>query len=198
MTVQCGVVRVYSGILSGRRVPAQFFSVLLLAGLLGGCSMSMPLGSVFGGRDDSRDITGSVTQGPAAPMGTVTSAPLAPVADAASAPASTSAVGRAAAGPTERASLSSADWSYARGALGLALTGPETGPPVPWANPDTGTRGNFAPAAPAVVQGGVTCRDFVASRVDNGREARLQGKACRNPAGHWDISEVRSDAVAPL
>ena len=84
-----------------------------------------------------------------------------------------------AAGTTAPASggvtLNSSDWNYARGALGLALTGTESGPPVPWANPETGTRGAFAPKSAAVTNGGQTCRDFTAHQVEEGREVELSG-----------------------
>ncbi|BCJ90225.1 hypothetical protein IZ6_09600 [Terrihabitans soli] len=117
------------------------------------------------------------------------------------------ATGRAAAGSPQLATvsntsvapsnipLSAADWNYARGALGLALTSNETGPPVPWANPETGARGNFAPAAAAVQADGRTCRDFVATRSEHGKEVQLSGRACRTPEGQWDISETTKTAL---
>jgi surface antigen len=93
------------------------------------------------------------------------------------------------------APISTADWGYARGALGLALTSTQTGAPVPWANPDTGSRGNFAPSAPASTDAGQTCRDFVATRMQNGEEVRLTGRACRTADGQWDIAETTSTRV---
>lgn len=117
------------------------------------------------------------------------------------------ATGRAAAGSPQLATLNSstaapssiplspADWNYARGALGLALTSNETGPPVPWANPETGARGNFAPSAAAIQAEGRTCRDFVATRSERGKEVQLQGRACRTAEGQWDISETTKTAL---
>lgn len=113
----------------------------------------------------------------------------------------TPATGRAAAASgTQVASAGSAninttDWNYARGALGLALTSTTDGPPVPWANPETGTRGNFAPSAPAITASGQTCREFVATRVENGKEVRLNGRACKTVDGQWDIAETNKTTL---
>jgi surface antigen len=96
------------------------------------------------------------------------------------------------------APISQADWGYARGALGLALTSTQTGAPVPWANPETGSRGNFAPIAPASTDAGQTCRDFVATRLEKGEEVRLTGRACRTGEGQWDIAETTSTKAPTL
>lgn len=140
---------------------------------LAGCSM--PMGSLMGS-DSKPDVTAT----------------------------GSAETGRAVAGSPQLASLNSApasiplspaDWNYARGALGLALTSNETGPPVPWANPDTGARGNFAPSAAAIQAEGRTCRDFVATRSERGKEVQLQGRACRTAEGQWDISETTKTAL---
>jgi surface antigen len=159
---------------------------------LGGCSLSMPLGSLVGARDSGPDKTASITPLPPAPAGTIVSAPLPP--PSTDKPLPTPTVARAFAATTgdRGPAFSPADWVYARGALGLALTGSIGGPPVPWANPDTGTHGNFAPAAAAVTDGKGTCRAFVAQRVATGHDEHLSGRACRTPAGSWDIAEIRS------
>jgi surface antigen len=156
-----------------------FASVLLSA-------CSMPMGSLLGG-DDKPDVTsstsvstetGRATAAGHTPGGTVQLAST----GSATAPDGTP--------------LSPTDWNYARGALGLALTSTETGPPVPWANPETGARGNFAPVAAAVTaDGGKTCRDFVATRTENGKEVQLQGRACLTPDGQWDIAETSKTAL---
>jgi surface antigen len=161
---------------------------------LGGCSISLPFG---GGADKSADgpeITGSIGKADAIPPAATTAAAI---------PASgqvgtgTLASGFAATGSrSATVGMSPSDWSYARGALGLALTGPANGPPVPWANPDTGTRGNFAPSAPAVSRAGLTCRAFVARRTTSGREETLAGHACLAPAGHWDIADLQVQRAA--
>jgi surface antigen len=112
----------------------------------------------------------------------------------------TPATGRAAVSGTQVASagttdLNNTDWNYARGALGLALTSTSDGPPVPWANPETGARGNFAPSAPAITASGQTCRDFVATRLENGKEVRLNGRACRTADGQWDIAQTNKTTL---
>jgi surface antigen len=147
----------------------------LLSASLGACSM--PMGSLMGGdsKPDVTGVTGSAETGRAAAGGPQ-------LATASPAPSSIP--------------LSPADWNYARGALGLALTSNETGPPVPWANPETGARGNFAPSAAATTaEGGRTCRDFVATRSEHGKEVQLQGRACRTAEGQWDISDTTKTAL---
>jgi surface antigen len=152
---------------------ARLAALGLLSLSLGACSM--PMGSLMGG-DDKPDVTatGATESGRAAGRPQLATA-------AAPAPSSIP--------------LSPADWNYARGALGLALTSNETGPPVPWANPETGARGNFAPSAAAVTADGRTCRDFVATRSEHGKEVQLSGRACRTADGQWDISETKKTAL---
>jgi surface antigen len=150
------------------------FSSLFLAGC------SMPMGSLIGGGDDKPAVTGTADTGRATALG-------------AGAPGT---VQLATAAPSASNPLSQTDWNYARGALGLALTSEQSGPPVPWANPETGTRGNFAPVSAAVpAEGGKTCRDFVATRTENGKEVQLQGRACRTADGQWDIAETKRTAL---
>jgi surface antigen len=150
---------------------ARLLVIGLASASLGACSM--PMGSLMGSdsKPDTTGVTGSAETGRAATYQTATVAP-------------------------SSIPLSPADWNYARGALGLALTSNETGPPVPWANPETGARGNFAPAAAATTaEGGRTCRDFVATRSERGKEVQLQGRACRTPDGQWDISDTKKTAL---
>lgn len=158
-----------------------------------GCSMS--LGSLGG---DSADevVTGSIPAPVTAPVSPVSSAPLPP-------PPGTAADSATIVPPADTqtadagSAMSDHDWGYARGALSLALTGDNAGPPVPWANPDTGSRGNFAASAPAMTaEGGTTCREFRATRVEQGREVRLLGRACKDASGQWNIAETRREPVA--
>lgn len=141
----------------------------------------MPMGSLIGAGDDKPAVTGAADTGRATALG--------------QAPAGTVQLATASA-PSSTNPLSQTDWNYARGALGLALTSEQSGPPVPWANPETGTRGNFAPVSAAVAgEGGRTCRDFVATRTENGKEVQLHGRACRTPDGQWDIAETTKTAL---
>jgi surface antigen len=188
------LARLYRRSCPARRVLVPATAALLLAG----CSLSMPMGSLVAGRDDGPQTTGSNTPLNPAPSGIIVSAPLpAPGSDK---PTTTASIASAFASGDHHgtAGFSAADWTYARGALGLALSGDGQGPPVPWANPDTGTRGNFAAAAPAVTSGSATCRAFVALRVETGRQERLNGRACRDQGGAWGIAEIHAaTAVAP-
>jgi surface antigen len=45
--------------------------------------------------------------------------------------------------------------------------------------------------ASAYSQDGVTCRDFLASYVQNGSESWLQGAACRTERGKWEVRNLR-------
>ncbi|HVV91821.1 MAG TPA: RT0821/Lpp0805 family surface protein [Hyphomicrobiales bacterium] len=184
----------YRRLRPARRALVPVAAALLLAG----CSLSMPLGSLVGSRDPGPATTASTTPLKAAPAGTIVSAPLpAPDADkpatAANAPLARAFTATDGNGTT---GFSATDWVYARGALGLALSGDGKGPPVPWANPDTGTHGNFAAAAPPVTSGASTCRAFVAERFVTGRQEHLSGRACRSESGAWDIAEIRADPAA--
>ena len=183
-----------------------------LALLMGGCSVSYPL---FGSDADELK-TGSIRR-PAAERqaddfkyegeakSAVTSAPLAPPAGVASAApaeapkpaayAPTAAVADAAPTPP---GLTSSDWGYARGALGLAMTAEAVNASVPWANPDSGAYGSFTAAAATTNANGATCRPFVASHSASGREQRLEGTACRTAAGYWEAVAIRTTASRSL
>lgn len=169
-----------------RRRASCLAGMAALALVLGGCSMS--LGSLGG--DEKEVVTGSIPDpGVAAPTAPVSSAPL-------PAPGGQQSASAVSAVTPDPQTISDQDWGYARGALSLALTGSDSGPPVPWANPDTGTRGNFAASTPvAVSANGETCREFRATRVEQGREVRLLGRACKGADGQWIISETRREPV---
>jgi surface antigen len=204
MTVPTLAARPYSRSSRSRR-PAAAVAGAALAGLaLSACSLSMPLGGGLGLGDRDPQTTASIAHPaptpPAAPVGTVDAAPLPslPAHGGATATAGGIASGPASAfaatGAAGSTAFSPADWVYARGALGLALSGTAEGPPVPWANPETGTYGSFAPAAPATVANGETCRSFVAERVKTGATEHFKGRACRSDGGGWTIAEL---ATAP-
>jgi surface antigen len=163
--------------------------VTIVALFLGGCSMSFKL---FGADEKPEPTTtASIPPADAAPLARVDSAPLVSPSGASAAPAVTEG-GQAVMMPGAASiGLSPSDWLYARGALGLALTGSEDGPPVIWSNPETGSRGSFRPAAPVEAQNGVTCRKFWATRVAQDREETVEGRACQTPAGQWDVAEAR-------
>jgi hypothetical protein len=180
----------YRTSLPQRRAALRSGVLALCCLAMGGCSMS--IGGVFGKDDASEEVTGATAQ-PAlsAPVSSVSSSPMPAVNNGAATSPSPVPPSTSSSKATFNSSISSTDWVYARGALGLALTGPENTPPVPWANPDTGSRGNFAPSAPAELRNGVTCRPFIASRTEKAAEQRIEGTACRTAEGHWDISAVK-------
>jgi hypothetical protein len=84
-----------------------------------------------------------------------------------------------------------ADLVIARAAVSEILTKGGKDASMPWENPKTGARGTITPLAPAYSEGGVTCRDFLASYVKNGTESWLQGAACRAGRGTWEVRDLR-------
>ena len=61
----------------------------------------------------------------------------------------------------------------------------------PWENPLTGARGTITPLAAAYRDNGVECRDFLASYVREKAEAWMQGEACRNGVGGWEVRSLK-------
>jgi surface antigen len=138
-------------------------ALALLFGLAaGGCSMSFPLSSIFGGDDSpkSGEVTGSLALQP---------------------------VGHSVAQPA----MSQTDWTLARNALREALNRNEDGASIPWENPMTRARGTVTPIAAAYEKDGFPCRNFIASHMREGRETWFEGTACRIHRGDWDIQSSR-------
>lgn len=137
-------------------------ALLVLAFAAGGCSYR--LGNWGKDDKDAADHTGS-----AAPRKTASRAPNA-----------------AAALPPD------GDLAFARAAAQdmLGRAGEDTS--LPWENPKTGARGTVTPLAAAYSQDGVTCRDFLASYVNEGAESWLQGEACRTLPGKWEVKNLRA------
>lgn len=90
-----------------------------------------------------------------------------------------------------KAQPSEFDLAYARAAAAEALARGGKDLSVPWENPQTGARGNITPLAKVYSQGGLTCRDFLASYLREGAEAWLQGEACRMAQGKWEVKTLR-------
>jgi 17 kDa outer membrane surface antigen len=61
----------------------------------------------------------------------------------------------------------------------------------PWENPVTGARGTITPLAAVYRDNGIECRDFLASYVHEKAEAWMQGEACRNSIGHWEVRSLK-------
>lgn len=144
-------------------VAARVLFVAGIAALSGGCSMSWQLGSFgkFKDKDEPQEVTGTVVPVAAYAQAGVTEADLA--------------LARAAASSVlERgAEASQKDLSQF------------------WENPQTGAHGMVTPLASAYADGGLTCRDFLASHVQERTETWLQGEACRQPGGKWQVRSLK-------
>jgi surface antigen len=84
-----------------------------------------------------------------------------------------------------------ADLVYARAAAADALGGNAKANSVPWQNPQTGVSGNITPLATTHSEGGLPCRDFLASYVRGGAQSWLQGSACRTARGEWEVKSLK-------
>lgn len=89
------------------------------------------------------------------------------------------------------AQISQADLAYARAAAADVLARGAKGNSVPWRNPQTGVGGNITPLAASRSEGGLSCRDFLASYVRTGSQAWLQGSACRTARGDWEVKTLK-------
>jgi len=84
-----------------------------------------------------------------------------------------------------------ADLAYARAAASAVLSRGEKDTSMPWENPRTGTRGTVTPIASAYTQDGQTCRDFLASFVSGSSQAWVQGEACKQQQGDWQVRSLK-------
>ena len=84
-----------------------------------------------------------------------------------------------------------ADLAYARAAASAVLSRGEKDTSMPWENPRTGTRGTVTPIATAYTQDGRTCRDFLASFVSGNTQSWLQGEACKQQQGEWEVRTLK-------
>jgi surface antigen len=84
-----------------------------------------------------------------------------------------------------------ADLALARNAASDVLTKGDKDSSQPWENPTTGARGSVTPVAAAYSSDGRTCRDFLASYVNDRSESWMQGAACKSGDGHWEIHTLR-------
>jgi hypothetical protein len=83
------------------------------------------------------------------------------------------------------------DLVYTRAAAQEVLTRGGKDTSLPWENPTTGARGTVTPLATAYTHNGSTCRDFLASYVFSGIESWLQGEACKENRGRWEIRNMK-------
>ncbi|HEX5213167.1 MAG TPA: RT0821/Lpp0805 family surface protein [Pseudolabrys sp.] len=83
------------------------------------------------------------------------------------------------------------DLAYARAAASDVLASGGKDSSAPWENPRTGARGTVTPIASAYTQDGLTCRDFLASYVQGASQAWMQGEACKQDKGSWEVRALR-------
>jgi surface antigen len=83
------------------------------------------------------------------------------------------------------------DLAFARNAASDVLTRGDKDSSQPWENPETGARGSVTPLAQAYSSEGHTCRDFLASYVNDRSESWLQGAACQSGQGRWEIRTLK-------
>jgi surface antigen len=84
-----------------------------------------------------------------------------------------------------------ADLVFTRAAVSEVLSRPSNDASVPWENPRSGARGTVTPIASAYTQDGRTCRDFLASYVNGSAQAWLQGEACKQQRGVWEVRSLK-------
>jgi surface antigen len=146
-----------------------------------GCSFSYQLGSLFGKDDETPRVTASASATAAAPVadadfddttGSISSTPVAGKAEA-------------------KGGFSDSDLAAASQAASAVLASGRKDASAPWQNPKTGARGTVTPIASAREQDGFTCHDFLASYVNDGREAWMQGEACRVHRGKWVVRSMK-------
>lgn len=85
----------------------------------------------------------------------------------------------------------SSDLAYARAAASELLRRGKKDASQPWENPESGARGTVTPIAAAYVHGGRTCQNFLASYVNGRDEAWLEGEACEQTKGAWEVRTLK-------
>ena len=83
------------------------------------------------------------------------------------------------------------DLAYARAAASDVLARGGKDASAPWENPRTGARGTVTPIASAYTQDGRTCRDFLASYVSGSSQSWMQGEACKQETGVWEVRAIK-------
>jgi surface antigen len=83
------------------------------------------------------------------------------------------------------------DLAYARAAATEVLNHGQKNASVPWENPDSGARGTVTPIASAYKQDGRTCQDFLASYVNGSAQSWMQGEACKQGEGNWEVRSLK-------
>jgi hypothetical protein len=83
------------------------------------------------------------------------------------------------------------DLAYARAAASEVLRRGKKDASQPWENPRSGARGTVTPIASAYTLGGHTCQNFLASYVNGTDQAWLEGEACKQQEGAWEVRTLK-------
>jgi surface antigen len=132
---------------------------------LGGCSVSMPIGSIFSPEEDP--ATGTV------------------------APAGDADAVRLEGKPALTEAMDAEDVRRSQSAIALALDPEGNGVPVNWDNPQSGGKGEFRSAGAFYLNGGQLCRHFAATFEKDSQAQAFDGSACRAGPQNWLIVDVR-------
>ncbi len=83
------------------------------------------------------------------------------------------------------------DLAYARAAASELLRRGQKDASLDWENPNSGARGTVTPIAAAYTSEGQTCRNFLASYVSGSAQSWLQGEACKQQKGVWEVRALK-------
>ena len=84
-----------------------------------------------------------------------------------------------------------ADLVFTRVAVSEVLSRGTKDASVPWENPRSGARGTVTAIASAYTSAGQTCHDFLASYVRGHSQSWLQGEACKQTKGAWEVRTLK-------
>jgi hypothetical protein len=85
-----------------------------------------------------------------------------------------------------------ADLVFARAAASELLRRGQKDASITWENPRTGARGTVTPIASAYTSSeGRTCHDFLASYVTTSAQSWMQGEACKQQKGAWEVRALK-------
>jgi hypothetical protein len=83
------------------------------------------------------------------------------------------------------------DLAYARAAASELLRRGEKDASIAWENPRSGARGTVTPIASAYTSDGRICHDFLASYVTDSAQSWMQGEACKQQKGVWEVRALK-------
>jgi surface antigen len=88
--------------------------------------------------------------------------------------------------------IAATDLAAARAAASVVLDSKDGKASETWDNPLTGAHGTVTPVAATYVDSNAECHDFLSSYRRDTAEAWLQGEACRNNSGVWEVHSIRA------